>query len=60
MQLQSEPGLRIPNMFEAALDGTFKGMYVQGEDFVQSDPNTHHVSAAMEAHGMRASCRTCS
>jgi formate dehydrogenase major subunit len=49
VQLQSEPGLRIPNMFEAALDGTFKGMYVQGEDFVQSDPNTHHVSAAMEA-----------
>ncbi len=47
--LQSEPGLRIPNMFEAALDGTFRGMYVQGEDFVQSDPNTHHVSAAMEA-----------
>jgi formate dehydrogenase major subunit len=45
--LQSEPGLRIPNMFEAALDGTFRGMYVQGEDFVQSDPNTHHVSAAM-------------
>src|SRR5213082_2172671 len=47
VQLQSEPGLRIPNMFEAALDGTFRGMYVQGEDFVQSDPNTHHVSAAM-------------
>jgi formate dehydrogenase major subunit len=47
--LQSEPGLRIPNMFEASLDGTFKGMYVQGEDFVQSDPNTHHVSAAMAA-----------
>ncbi|HEX4647548.1 MAG TPA: formate dehydrogenase subunit alpha [Steroidobacteraceae bacterium] len=45
--LEAEPGLRIPNMFEAALDGTFKGMYVQGEDFVQSDPNTHHVSAAM-------------
>ena len=40
--LQAEPGLRIPNMFEAALDGTFRGMYVQGEDFVQSDPNTHH------------------
>ncbi|MBV9621072.1 MAG: formate dehydrogenase subunit alpha, partial [Gammaproteobacteria bacterium] len=47
--LQAEPGLRIPNMFEAALDGTFRGLYVQGEDFVQSDPNTHHVSAAMEA-----------
>ena len=47
--MQAEPGLRIPNMFEASLDGTFRGMYVQGEDFVQSDPNTHHVSAAMEA-----------
>ena len=47
--LQAEPGLRIPNMFEASLDGTFKAMYVQGEDFVQSDPNTHHVNAAMEA-----------
>src|SRR6185437_14034315 len=47
--LVPEPGLRITNMFEAALDGTFKAMYVQGEDFVQSDPNTHHVSKAMEA-----------
>ncbi|HEY7887724.1 MAG TPA: formate dehydrogenase subunit alpha [Steroidobacteraceae bacterium] len=47
--LQAEPGLRITNMFEAALDGTFRGMYVQGEDFVQSDPNTHHVTRAMES-----------
>src|ERR1700683_466489 len=45
--MQAEPGLRIPNMFEAALDGTFRGLYVQGEDTAQSDPNTHHVSAAM-------------
>jgi formate dehydrogenase major subunit len=36
-------------MFDAALDGSFKGMYIQGEDLVQSDPNTHHVSAAMSA-----------
>ncbi|HKT71333.1 MAG TPA: formate dehydrogenase subunit alpha [Steroidobacteraceae bacterium] len=49
VSLLDEPGLRIPNMFEAALDGSFRGMYVQGEDFVQSDPNTHHVSRAMEA-----------
>ena len=47
--LQAEPGLRITNMFEAALDGTFRGLYVQGEDFVQSDPNTHHVTRAMES-----------
>jgi formate dehydrogenase major subunit len=49
VQLQAEPGLRIPNMFEAALDGSFKGLYCQGEDIVQSDPNTQHVIAAMEA-----------
>ncbi|MGC8519636.1 MAG: formate dehydrogenase subunit alpha [Steroidobacteraceae bacterium] len=49
VSLDPEPGLRIPNMFEAALDGTFRGMYVQGEDFVQSDPDTHHVTSAMAA-----------
>ena len=47
--LQAEPGLRIPNMFDAALDGSFKALYCQGEDFVQSDPNTRHVTAAMAA-----------
>ncbi|MDC8785228.1 formate dehydrogenase subunit alpha [Roseateles koreensis] len=47
--LQAEPGLRIPNMFEAALAGTFKGLYCVGEDIVQSDPNTQHVAAALEA-----------
>ena len=41
--LDPEPGLRIPNMFEAALEGSFRGIYIQGEDLVQSDPNTHHV-----------------
>ena len=45
--LQSEPGLRIPNMFDAAVEGTYKGMYVQGEDVAQSDPNTQHVEAAL-------------
>ena len=47
--LQSEPGLRIPNMIDAALDGTFKGLYIQGEDIVQSDPNTQHISAGLSA-----------
>jgi formate dehydrogenase major subunit len=45
--LDSEPGLRIPNMFDAALDGSYKAMYIQGEDFVQSDPNTQHIEAAL-------------
>jgi formate dehydrogenase major subunit len=45
--LRAEQGLRIPNMFEAALDGTFRGMYIQGEDIAQSDPNTQHVVDAL-------------
>ncbi|MEW6022990.1 MAG: formate dehydrogenase subunit alpha [Pseudomonadota bacterium] len=47
--LDPEPGLRIPNMFDAALDGTFRGLYCEGEDLVQSDPNTQHVTAALAA-----------
>jgi formate dehydrogenase major subunit len=49
VDVQPDPGLRIPNMFDAALDGSFKGLYVQGEDIAQSDPDTHHVQAALEA-----------
>ncbi|BAF89452.1 formate dehydrogenase subunit alpha [Azorhizobium caulinodans] len=49
VKLDDEPGLRIPNMFDAAVDGTFKGMYVQGEDILQSDPDTRHVSAGLGA-----------
>jgi formate dehydrogenase major subunit len=47
--LESEPGLRIPNMFDAALVGEFRGIYIQGEDIAQSDPNTAHVKAALGA-----------
>lgn len=47
--INPEPGLRIPNMFDAALAGEFKGLYCQGEDIVQSDPNTQHVIAALTA-----------
>ncbi|OIQ90257.1 putative formate dehydrogenase [mine drainage metagenome] len=49
VRLDPEPGLRIPNMFDAALDGSFKGLYCQGEDIVQSDPDTQHVAAALSA-----------
>ena len=44
-----EPGYRIPNMFDEACAGTFKGLYVQGEDVAQSDPNTQHVEQALKA-----------
>jgi formate dehydrogenase major subunit len=49
VSLDPEPGLRIPNMLDAAVDGVFKALYVQGEDILQSDPNTKHVSAGLEA-----------
>jgi formate dehydrogenase major subunit len=46
--LDPEPGLRLPNMFDAAVAGTFRGMYIMGEDPVQSDPNQNHVIAALK------------
>jgi len=49
VDIDNEPGLRIPNMLDAAVDGAFKGLYIQGEDILQSDPNTKHVSAGLEA-----------
>ncbi|MGI3166821.1 formate dehydrogenase subunit alpha [Pseudooceanicola sp. 200-1SW] len=49
VEIDPEPGLRIPNMLDAAVDGTFKGLYCQGEDILQSDPDTKHVSAGLAA-----------
>jgi len=47
--IDKEPGLRIPNMLDAAVEGTFRGIYIQGEDILQSDPDTHHVQAGLAA-----------
>ena len=47
--IDREPGLRIPNMLDAAVAGGFKGIYIQGEDIAQSDPNTQHVTAGLAA-----------
>ncbi|WP_432696002.1 formate dehydrogenase subunit alpha [Marinobacterium sp. YM272] len=49
VQIDNEPGLRIPNMFDAAIAGQFRAMYVQGEDIAQSDPNTQHVEQALRS-----------
>ncbi len=49
VSMDNEPGYRIPNMFDEACGGSFKGMYIQGEDVAQSDPDTHHVEAALKA-----------
>lgn len=47
--IDDEPGLRIPNMFDSAIAGTFKALYVQGEDIAQSDPGTQHVETALRS-----------
>ncbi len=49
VDLDARPGLRIPNMLDAACAGEFRAIYIQGEDIAQSDPNTQHVEAALEA-----------
>jgi len=49
VELSNEQGFRIPNMLDEAVGGNFKGIYVQGEDIAQSDPNTKHVTAGLEA-----------
>ena len=49
VKLSNEPGLRIPNMLDAAMDGSFLGLYVQGEDIAQSDPDTKHIVGGLTA-----------
>ena len=47
VDLLNEPGLRIPNMLDEAVSGSFKALYIQGEDIAQSDPDTQHVTAGL-------------
>ena len=42
-------GYKIPEMFDAALEGKLKAIWIIGEDIVQTDPNTKKVIKAMEA-----------
>ncbi len=49
VKLEKEPGLRINNMLDAAVEGSFKALYIQGEDILQSDPDTKHVAAGLAA-----------
>ena len=49
VKIGDTPGLRIPNMFDAALDGSYRGLFIHGEDIAQSDPDTPHVTKALAA-----------
>lgn len=46
-KLPNYVGYKIPQMYDAALSGKLKAMWVIGEDMAQTDPNTHHVKAAL-------------
>ena len=47
--MKRERGMKIPEMFDAAVGGRLKAMYIFGEDVAQTDPNTTHVVKALEA-----------
>jgi len=46
-KLPNYVGYKIPQMYDAALAGKLKALWLMGEDVVQTDPNTHHVKAAL-------------
>tara|TARA_B110000037_G_scaffold222548_1_gene297943 strand:+ start:3932 stop:6655 length:2724 start_codon:yes stop_codon:yes gene_type:complete len=47
-KVPSEIGLKIPEMFDAAIQGDLKSLWIIGEDVVQTDPNTNKVIKAMD------------
>ncbi|MBK9271274.1 MAG: formate dehydrogenase subunit alpha [Saprospiraceae bacterium] len=48
-ELPKEIGMKIPEMYNAAIAGEFKAMWVMGEDMAQSDPNTNKVIKALKS-----------
>jgi formate dehydrogenase major subunit len=49
VNVPKEIGYKIPEMFDAALDGKLKALWIIGEDVVQTDPNTQKVIRSLEA-----------
>ncbi len=48
-KVPSHVGYKIPEMFDAALDGDLKALWIIGEDVVQTDPNTNKVKKSMDS-----------
>ena len=42
-------GYKIPEMFDASINGKLKALWLMGEDVVQTDPNTQKVINAMNS-----------
>ena len=49
VEIPKEIGFKIPEMFDAALQGKLKAIWIIGEDVVQTDPNTQKVIKALKA-----------
>ena len=49
VKLTEEPGWKIPQMFDAAIEGKLKALWLMGEDVVQTDPDSEHVKHAMNS-----------
>ncbi|MCR4656924.1 MAG: formate dehydrogenase subunit alpha [Lachnospiraceae bacterium] len=49
VKLSDKPGLKATEVFPAAIDGRIKGLFIQGEDPVISDPDTTHIIHALES-----------
>ena len=49
VKMKRERGMKIPEMFDAAIEGSLKAMYIFGEDVAQTDPDTEHVVHALES-----------
>ena len=47
VDMPTEIGWKIPQMYDAVLEGKLKAMWVMGEDMVQTDPNSNHVRKAL-------------
>ncbi len=47
VEMKRERGLKMPEMFDAAIEGSLKAMWITGYDIVQSDPDVEHVMEAL-------------
>ncbi len=50
--LSSKVGKMIPEMMDGLIAGSIKGMYIFGENSVESDPDIHHVRKALTSAGI--------
>ncbi len=48
-EIPEKEGLKIPEMFNGAIERKVKAMWIMGEDVLQTDPNTGHVRKALES-----------